>query len=86
METFFSEKGREDFLALEKAIKLRFRKHLEKLARMPPRRHLKFGLPYDVEDVSKQARLIYHVENEALHVIRCFATHKDYEKWYKSYK
>ena len=52
---------------------------------MPPRRHMGFGVPYNVEDVTKQARLVYNENENTLSVIRCFATHKEYEKWYKTY-
>jgi len=53
---------------------------------MPPRRHLRFGIPYHVEDVTKQARLVYDIRKDTLYVVHCFATHKEYEKWYKSFK
>ncbi len=58
---------------------------MEKLSQFPPRRHLKAGVPLYVEEVTKQARLIYDIEKETLYVVRCFATHKEYEKWYKSF-
>ncbi len=86
MKGEFSQEGREDFLSLERQLQMFFKKHLEKLMQLPPRRHLRFGLPYYVEDVTKQARLVYEIEGEKLIVVRCFATHKDYEKWYKSFK
>ena len=86
MEVEFTEKAREDFLSLEKELQSYFKKHLEKISEMPPRRHLKFGLPFCVESVTKQARLVYEIENKKLYAIRCFALHKDYEKWYMSYK
>jgi len=53
---------------------------------MPPRRHLRFGLPFNVEDVTKQARLVYEIEEDNFYVLHCFATHKEYEKWFNSYK
>jgi len=67
-------------------MRIFFKLHIEKLAQMPPRRHLKFGIPYHVEDVTKQARLIYEIEGSTIYVVRCFTKHKDYEKWYNSYK
>jgi len=82
----FSDSGREDFLNLEQTLQVFFKNHLQKLSKMPPRRHLKFGVPYHVEDVTRQARLVYSVRDETLFVIRCFALHKEYEKWYKSFK
>ncbi|VVB99261.1 Uncharacterised protein [uncultured archaeon] len=47
---------------------------------------MKCGLPYLVEEVTKQARIIYQAESDKLFIFRCFANHKEYEKWYKSYK
>ena len=47
---------------------------------------MKHGLPWFVEKITKQARLVYRLENECLHVLRCFATHKEYERWYLSFK
>lgn len=47
---------------------------------------MKFGVPYHVEDVTRQARLIYEFYGDTLYVIRCFGNHKDYEKWYMSFK
>ncbi len=86
MKIEFSDAGREDFLKLERSLQIFFRNHLQKLAVMPPRRHLKFGVPHHVEDVTRQARLVYDLREDTLFVIHCFATHKEYEKWYKSYK
>lgn len=71
---------------MDKTLRERFRQHIEKLLNMPPRRHMKFGLPYNVEDVAKQARMAYQIENDFLYVLRCFASHKEYERWYESFK
>lgn len=71
---------------MDQQEKLKFVSHIEKVARMPPRRHLRFGLPVYVENVTKQARLIYRIESDKLHILRCFQTHKEYEKWYNSFR
>lgn len=86
MKIEFSDSGREDFLRLEKQLQIFFKNHLRKLLQMPPRRHLKFGLPHHVEDATRQARFTHEIRGENLYVIRCFATHREYEKWYKSFK
>ncbi len=88
MKIEFSGAAREDFLTLERQLQVFFKNHLQKLSGMPPRRHLKFGVPHHVEDVTRQARLVYDFDEnpETLFVIRCFSTHKEYEKWYRSYK
>ena len=86
MKVEFSDDGREDFLKLERQLQVFFKNHLQKLLEMPPRRHLSFGVPHHVEDVTRQARLVYDIQEDTLFVIHCFSSHKEYEKWYKSYK
>jgi len=86
MQVEFKPAARKEFLALERQLQLFFKSHLEKLSQMPPRRHLCFGVPHHVEDVTRQARLVFSIEGETLFVIHCFATHKEYEKWYESFK
>jgi hypothetical protein len=81
-----SGKAEQDLDIMTETLRKFFIKHMEKLEKMPPRKHMRFGLPYFVEDVTKQARMIYGFEGETLIVLRCFATHKEYEKWYLSYK
>jgi len=63
-----------------------FEKHIDKISSMPPGRHLKHGMPYFVNNVTRQARLIYDWEDNTLLIVRCFADHKHYEDWYQSYK
>jgi len=41
---------------------------------------MKYGLLYHKENVTTQARLIYDISDETICIIRCFATHKEYEK------
>lgn len=86
LQVIFSGKADEDLEKIDSKLREYFIKHSEKLAQMPPRRHLKFGVPYHVEDVTKKARLAYTIENNILTVVRCFSTHKEYEKWYKTFK
>ncbi|MFH0973980.1 MAG: hypothetical protein V1817_04315 [Candidatus Micrarchaeota archaeon] len=86
LKLFFSEKARNGVLEAEASLQKLFVNHAEKLLNMPPRRHLRFGLPFNVEDVTKQARMIYRADGETLSVLRCFASHKDYERWFKSFK
>jgi len=85
MNIFFSEKAKKDFEDMPSEIRIIFTKHIEKIACIPPRRHLKYGIPYHVEEVTKQSRLIYEIRNDNLYIIRCFKEHKEYERWYKSY-
>jgi len=62
-----------------------FVKHVQKISGMPQRRHLKFGLPFLVDEVGG-GRLIYTYEGDDIRVVRCFSNHHDYEKWYKAYR
>jgi mRNA-degrading endonuclease RelE of RelBE toxin-antitoxin system len=87
MEVRFAPAADEDFQSFDKQLQLFFNQHIEKLIDMPPRKkHLRHGIPFHKEDVTKQARLVYDIDGEIFIVIRCFATHKEYEKWYKTYK
>lgn len=86
MELIFSEKAESDLDEMDNAIRKLFKKHFEKIIQITPKRHLRFGLPFFVEEVTRQARLVYDFQNDTCQIIRCFATHKEYERWYKSYK
>ncbi len=86
MRIFYREEAVRDLEESDREFRLYFKQHIEKLAKMPPRRHMKFGVPYHVEDVTRQARLVYEIDGNTLYVIRCFARHKDYERWYGSFK
>ena len=63
-----------------------FGKHIEKRSSKETKRHLKRGLPYLTENVTKLARIIYYVEEETVYILHCFKNHKEYERWYKSFK
>lgn len=85
MEVEFSETAIKDLEDMDKATYTAFRKYLQKIAMMPPRRHMRHGLPFNIEEVG-QGRIAYQVddENGTLYIIRCFCDHKEYEKWYSS--
>ncbi len=86
MELVFLEQSEKELDQMNKQQNEMFSKHFKKIIQIPPRRHLRFGLPFNVEEVTKQARIIYKIENETIYILHCFTTHKDYEKWYKNYK
>jgi hypothetical protein len=86
MEIYWSDGAKNDIRAFERKLQGFFLIHLEKLSKMPPRRHLKHGLPFFVENVTSQARLAYSEDGNIIHVVRCFATHKEYQRWYQSYR
>ncbi len=43
-------------------------------------------MPFNVEKVTKQSRIIYEIEGDVLYILHCFKNYKEYEKWYKSFK
>ena len=86
MKLEFSEKAEKELDAIDKSLRELFIKHAEKISAMPPRRHMRFGLPFNVEEVTRQARIVYNIEEETCYILHCFATHKEYERWYNSFK
>ncbi len=85
MKTLYTEKGRQDLHGMDSSLAKVFIKHADKIAALPPRRHMKFGMPFHVDEVGN-GRLIYTYKDEALYIVRCFVNHNDYEKWYRSYR
>lgn len=63
-----------------------FLNHIGKLEDTKLGKHLRFGIPYYVEKVTKSASIIFNIEEDVIYILHCFATHKEYEKWYNSYK
>ena len=86
MTVHISPKAEEQLDSFADELRKKFVKHFRKIDSMPPRRHMKHGIPYHVEEVTKQARIIYAYENQDIHILHCFQNHKEYERWYKSYK
>jgi len=88
MKIVFSEKAENELDSADQSLRKLFLKHSEKIVSMPPKRHMKFGLPFNVKEVTKQARIIYQIEGSEgiCYVLHCFKTHKEYERWYKSFK
>lgn len=85
MRIVFSERAEEELDRVDKSLRKLFLKHAEKIASLPPRRHMRFGLPFNVEEVTKQARIVYQIENGVCYILHCFKNHKEYERWYKSF-
>jgi mRNA-degrading endonuclease RelE of RelBE toxin-antitoxin system len=86
MKANISEKAKKELEDLNADLMEAFLDHIEKLQEMPPIRHLKHGIPCHVENVTKQARMIYEINGETFQILHCFSSHKEYERWYKSYK
>jgi hypothetical protein len=86
MEPIYNEKARKDLRKMDINLARVFIKHADKIASLPPRRHMKYGMPFNVDEVEGRGRLVYEYRGEQLFIVRCFDNHKDYEKWYRSYK
>jgi hypothetical protein len=83
MKTSFSEKARRELDGMTHNLQIIFIKHVEKIGEMHPRRHLKHGYPYYVEEVGGQGRIVYQLEGGEILIGHCFTDHKEYERWYK---
>ncbi len=86
MKILFAQKAEKELDDADTGLRKLFIEHAEKVASMPPRRHLRFGLPFNVEEVTRQARIVYNIERDTCYILHCFKTHKEYERWYKSFK
>jgi mRNA-degrading endonuclease RelE of RelBE toxin-antitoxin system len=84
MEVELLEQAKKDLSEMDNSAYVIFKKHLKKIADLLYQRHLKHGMPFYVEEVG-QGRIIFRIEEDVIYIIRCFRTHKDYEKWYRSY-
>lgn len=83
---FVSEIAEKELDKMDTALRESFLRHIGKLEDTNPGKHLRFGIPYYVEKVTKSARIIFNIEEGVIYILHCFATHKEYEKWYNSYK
>lgn len=86
MKVKFSKKTEAKLDKMDKSLQKLFVKHAEKIAENPSKKHMRFSIPFNVEDVTKQARMAFQMEKETLYIIHCFKNHKEYERWYKSFK
>ena len=86
MEIIFSDSARREMEDLELELKYLFIEHHELMQRGSHRKHMKYGIPCHVEKVTKQARIVYDIKGDLICVLHCFANHKEYERWHKSYK
>ena len=84
MRVLFSENAEKGLDGMDRELRKLFLKHVEKIQTMPLRRHLRFGMPFNVENVTKQARMVYQIEKDILYILWCFKTHKEYERWYRA--
>lgn len=86
MEIVFSENAEKELDKMDSELKKIFVKRSEKMLACLPKRHLRFGLPFNVENIAKQARMVFNIKDEKIFILHCFKTHKEYEKWYNSFR
>ena len=84
MDVELFPEAEEDMDGMDYSQRKVYIKHIEKISLIPAGRHLKFGLPFNVEEVG-QGRIIFQIKNDTVYIIRCFSSHKDYEKWLRSF-
>ena len=86
MKIVFTDQSIKDLDDMDNSTYLLFEKHITKMMTTPPRRHLRNGLPYFVEEVGGGG-IICLADNssDTIHIVRCFVTHKEYEKWYSGF-
>jgi len=86
MELVFSDSAKRELENLPPELIALFIKHLEKMQDKAPGKHMRHGIPCHVEKVTKQARIIFNIESGYIYILHCFGSHKEYERWYSSYK
>ena len=88
MQVIFDEDARRDLKKMDQSERVLFHKHVKKLIEIGPRRHFGYGIDAYKENVGADGRMPFTWDDaeETLRILRCFTDHKEYEKWYKSYK
>lgn len=83
----YDEKFFKSLEQLPKELQELFYKKIEKIKREElSRKHLQYGCPYFTEKITTSARLTYKINKDLLIFNRCFANHKEYERWLKNEK
>lgn len=87
MHVIFKDKALKELKKMDRSEQVLFYKHVKKIMETGPRKHLSYNVSAFVDEVV-QGRIAYQWEDkdETLYILRCFVDHKEYEKWYNSYK
>jgi len=80
-----TDKAEKDLDDMDDIIYDQFNKHFEKIAKNPPRKHAKHGLPFFTENVG-QGRIPCQIVGDTIYIMRCFQNHKEYDKWLSTFK
>jgi hypothetical protein len=88
MQVIFDEDAWRDLKKMDPGERILFHQHVKKLVETGPRRHFSHGIDAYKDNVGADGRMPFlrDDDEETLRILRCFTDHKDYEKWYKSYK
>ena len=86
MNLIFKDGALRDLKKQDRKLQKQFLDHSEKMKIHPSKKHFKFGVPFFVEKITKQARFIFNIENDTIYILRCFKTHKEYEDYYKRFR
>ncbi|MFH0817624.1 MAG: hypothetical protein V1909_03235 [Candidatus Micrarchaeota archaeon] len=79
----FTREAEESFLGLDKAVRIRIAKKILQLEREGfASRHLKFGLPFFVEEIGGYRLVFETLEAEKKKIVIFVGSHHDYQKWY----
>jgi len=83
VEIIITDNADEEMGNMGSSTRIRFDKHILKIATKRPTRFFK---DHNIVQVGDQGRIIFQVDlkDDVLYILRCFSTHKDYEKWYHS--
>lgn len=79
-EVVLHEDAEERLLKIDKPVRERIIKRIARMRSESPRRHMKHGLDFFVEEAG-QYRIVYKF-SENKKVIYFVGDHKEYEKWY----
>lgn len=79
------EDAKKQILELDFSIREQILKRIKRMESGPAGRHLKYGLPYCIEEIG-QYRIAYTSNEQSKEKIIYFVgNHKDYEKWFKQF-
>ncbi len=84
-EILFKDSALEEFLKLDKSIRIRIGKKIKQMERADLKtRHLRSGIPFFVLEVG-QYRICFSINVARMEkTVYFIGNHKDYERWYKS--
>jgi len=81
-EVIVEPEAEAQYARMDNSDRIRFAKHLKKMTGASPRKHLKKSR-YIVEECG-QGRIVCELIGNELHIWHMFATHKEYENWFRS--